>query len=677
MTSVPGFVRAGGGSTGGSGSSGRGGRGGWGGRTGGTAPRSRRAFGEDSYFDDDDDDDVQEAPQKPPPKRLRPNGDDEDDGFRPRAAAADDEDDEEDPLDAFMAGIEKTVKKEREEGPRALPKPKRDDIEGTDEQEQFFADVLAKKERPSDSFSDKFGPNDSEVPPLPAVDHSTIKYEPFCKDFYEEHEEVAALNSQAVYELRDSLNVRATGLDVPRPCVSFAHFGFDKMTMAVIQKAGFTKPTAIQAQAVPAVMSGRDVLGIAQTGSGKTAAFVWPMMMHVMDQRELRANEGPIAVVLAPTRELCQQISTEAKRVGRNFGLNVVAVFGGQSKWEQTKALQAGAEVVIATPGRLIDMVKSKATNLQRVTYLVLDEADRMFALGFEAQIRSILGQIRPDRQLLLFSATFKKRVESLAREFLEDPVRVVVGQVGDASENVTQIVEQMRAPSDKWLWLTYHLVMLQSAGSLLIFVTRKSNAEELATSLHNHGHKVYLLHGDMTQESRDKCIAEFKKLNSQILIATDVAARGLDIPTIRNVVNYDIARDIDTHTHRVGRTGRAGAKGTAYTLILPTETAFAGQLVNHLQKSNQNVPGFLMEMANMVRLCWRMREGVLISLCVCFCSRQNPNFVKNRGRGRGRGGRGGGGRGGGGYRGGAAVPPPPGLQASSSSQYNSARPPY
>uniref|UniRef100_A0A7N6A6E6 ATP-dependent RNA helicase DDX42 n=1 Tax=Anabas testudineus TaxID=64144 RepID=A0A7N6A6E6_ANATE len=422
------------------------------------------------------------------------------------------------------------------------------------------------------------------IMPLPPIDHSEIDYPPFEKNFYNEHEELSSLTGTQVMELRHKLNLRVSGAAPPKPCTSFAHFGFDEQLMHQIRKSEYTQPTPIQCQGVPIALSGRDMIGIAKTGSGKTAAFIWPMLVHIMDQKELEAGEGPIAVIVCPTRELCQQIHAECKRFGKAYSLRSVAVYGGGSMWEQAKALQEGAEIVVCTPGRLIDHVKKKATSLQRVTYLVYDEADRMFDMGFGGLVFSV--------------ATFRKKIERLARDILVDPIRVVQGDIGEANEDVTQVVELLPSGTDKWGWLTRRLVEFTSSGSVLIFVTKKANSEELATNLTQEGYSLGLLHGDMDQSERNKVISDFKKKNLPVLVATDVAARGLDIPSIRTVVNYDVARDIDTHTHRIGRTGRAGEKGVAYTLLTSKDTTFAGDLVRNLEGANQGVSKELMDLA-------------------------------------------------------------------------------
>nr|XP_060485031.1 ATP-dependent RNA helicase DDX42 isoform X1 [Panthera onca] len=321
----------------------------------------------------------------------------------------------------------------------------RDDIEEEDDQEAYFrymaenptAGVVQEEEEDNleyDSDGNPIAPSKKIIDPLPPIDHSEIDYPPFEKNFYNEHEEITNLTPQQLIDLRHKLNLRVSGAAPPRPGSSFAHFGFDEQLMHQIRKSEYTQPTPIQCQGVPVALSGRDMIGIAKTGSGKTAAFIWPMLIHIMDQKELEPGDGPIAVIVCPTRELCQQIHAECKRFGKAYNLRSVAVYGGGSMWEQAKALQEGAEIVVCTPGRLIDHVKKKATNLQRVSYLVFDEADRMFDMGFEYQVRSIASHVRPDRQTLLFSATFRKKIEKLARDILIDPIRVVQGDIGEVT---------------------------------------------------------------------------------------------------------------------------------------------------------------------------------------------------------------------------------------------------
>lgn len=437
-----------------------------------------------------------------------------------------------------------------------------------------------------------------DVDPLPSIDHSTITYSQFERNFYKEHPEIEKLTQEQSEDLRCKLEIKVSGESPPKPVCSFAHFNFDEQLMKVIRRSEYTQPTPIQAQAIPAALLGRNIIGIALTGSGKTAAYLWPMIVHIMGQPNLKRGDGPIGLVLVPTRELALQVYGQAKKFSHSYRIAVVCAYGGGSKYEQSKDLEAGAEIVVATPGRLIDLIKLGATNFKRVTYLVLDEADRFFEMGFEAQVRSICDHIRPNRQTLLFSATFKHRMEHLARKVVENPIKIVQKNLGDANEDVKQHAVALSEPSKKWDWLLSSLVKFTSAGSVLIFVTRIANSEELHRNLNNHGEETLLLHGDMDQSERNRVIMSFKRKEKSIMIATDVAARGLDISHIRTVINYDVARDIDTHVHRVGRTGRAGSKGDAYTLLTEKDREFAGQLVKNLESSNHDVSDELMKIA-------------------------------------------------------------------------------
>lgn len=516
---------------------------------------------------------------------------------------------DEDELDKFMAGVEETLEKEEAELKSSRKNnEKHMAFDEEDDQESYFN---ARKDIPLipypededeieyDSDGNPIAPERSKIiVPLPPVDHFEIDYPSFERNFYEEHMEISTLPEASVAELRRKISIKVSGFGPVRPAISFAHFGFDSHLMGVIRKSEYSTPTPIQAQAVPVALSGRDIIGIAKTGSGKTAAFVWPMLVHVMAQAELKPGDGPIALICAPTRELCQQIHSECKRFGKCYNLRSVACYGGGSKWEQTKTLQQGAEIAVCTPGRLIDLIKAKATNFLRVSYLVFDEADRMFDMGFEPQVRSIATNVRPDRQCLLFSATMKKKIEWLCRDVLSDPVRIVVGELGEANEDVVQAVEVMRNGHEKWTWLLSHVVEFTSGGSVLIFVTKKTNSEEVAKNLKENGHQLGLIHGDFDQFERNDILKKFKNREFPILVATDVAARGLDIPSIKTVVNYDVARDITTHTHRIGRTGRAGGKGIAYTLITAQDTHFGADLVRNLEGANQRVPNELLDLA-------------------------------------------------------------------------------
>ncbi|KAK3256679.1 hypothetical protein CYMTET_34195 [Cymbomonas tetramitiformis] len=294
-------------------------------------------------------------------------------------------------------------------------------------------------------------------------------------------------------------------------------------------------------------------------------------MVHCTDLQEveLEKGEGPIGIISAPTRELAHQIHTEAKKFAKPYGIQVCGVYGGMSKLDQIRQLKSGVEVVVSTPGRLIDMMKVKACNMKRTTYLVLDEVDRMFDQGFEPQVRSIVGQIRPDRQTLLFSATLPPRVERLIRDVLSDPIRITVGSIGQANEDIRQVVEVVDSELGKLPWLLSKLPGFIDNGDVMIFAGKKERVDDLESNLRAKGFKVAALHGDKDQASRMEVLRDFKAGKHHILVATDVAARGLDIQSLKTVVNFDVAREIDSHVHRIGRTGRAGAKdGVAYTLL-------------------------------------------------------------------------------------------------------------
>ncbi|XP_010507898.1 PREDICTED: DEAD-box ATP-dependent RNA helicase 24-like [Camelina sativa] len=542
------------------------------------------------------------------------------------AAANGGDDDEIDPLDAFMEGIHQEMKA----APPPKPKEKLERYKDDDDDDHIESFLKAKKDlgltlaadalnagynsdeevyaaaKAVDAGMIEYDSDDNpivvdkrKIEPIPALDHSSIDYEPINKDFYEEAESISGMSEQETSDYRQRLGIRVSGFDVHRPVKTFEDCGFSSQIMSAIKKQAYEKPTTIQCQALPIVLSGRDVIGIAKTGSGKTAAFVLPMIVHIMDQPELRKDEGPIGVICAPTRELAHQIFLEAKKFSKAYGLRVSAVYGGMSKHEQFKELKAGCEIVVATPGRLIDMLKMKALTMMRASYLVLDEADRMFDLGFEPQVRSIVGQIRPDRQTLLFSATMPWKVEKLAREILSDPIRVTVGEVGMANEDITQVVNVIPSDAEKLPWLIEKLPGMIDEGDVLVFASKKATVDEIEAQLTLNSFKVAALHGDKDQASRMETLQKFKSGIYHVLIATDVAARGLDIKSLKTVVNYDIAKDMDMHVHRIGRTGRAGDKdGVAYTLVTQREARFAGDLVNSLVAAGQNVPPELMDLA-------------------------------------------------------------------------------
>eukprot|EP00882_Tetradesmus_deserticola_P001170 GHRQ01001266.1.p1 GENE.GHRQ01001266.1~~GHRQ01001266.1.p1 ORF type:complete len:499 (+),score=176.14 GHRQ01001266.1:850-2346(+) len=297
-----------------------------------------------------------------------------------------------------------------------------------------------------------------------------------------------------------------------------------------VMKAGFTAPTPIQAQGWPMALLGRDLVGLAETGSGKTLAYLLPAVVHINAQPYLERGDGPIVLVIAPTRELAVQIQEECHKFGSSSRIKHTCVYGGAPRGPQVRDLTTGVEICIATPGRLIDMLDSRVTNLRRVTYLVLDEADRMLDMGFEPQIRKIVDQIRPDRQTLLWSATWPKEVQSIAKDFLQNPYQVIIGNPDlKANHNITQIVEVI-AEYDKYPRLRDLLkeVMTQPGAKALIFCETKRGCDEITRSLRNDGWPALALHGDKSQKERDWVLAEFKSNRHPLMLATDVAARGL-----------------------------------------------------------------------------------------------------------------------------------------------------
>mmetsp|Transcript_15877 Transcript_15877/g.23910 ORF Transcript_15877/g.23910 Transcript_15877/m.23910 type:complete len:785 (-) Transcript_15877:35-2389(-) len=453
----------------------------------------------------------------------------------------------------------------------------------------------------------------SRVEPLPPVDHASIKYIPFNKSFYHPHEEVAAMSEAEVSAYRRDHEIAVTGTDIPRPLRSFMHAGFPSPLLREIVKVGYEAPTPIQAQALPAALSGRDIIGLAKTGSGKTLSFLWPMIIHILDQPQMELGDGPIGLVLSPTRELTTQIYSEAKKFAKVFNIRVCAVYGGEGKWQMAKALKEAPEIVIATPGRLMELISNKSTNLKRCTMVVLDEADRMFELGFEYQMRSIVNNIRPDRQTLLFSATMKKKIEGFAREVVKNPIRIVIGSLGQSNPDIKQIVEIVPEDAHKWPWLACRIEGCIRAGKVLIFVSGKADTETLASELARHFEMrqvavgVECIHGDKDQTDRTNAIKKFKSGSSSVLVATDVASRGLDIKDVRTVINYNAAKNIETHVHRIGRTGRMGIEGVvpgvAYTLLsraASSDRSFSVSLVKNLRDAGQNeaVTSELLEMA-------------------------------------------------------------------------------
>lgn len=337
--------------------------------------------------------------------------------------------------------------------------------------------------------------------------------------------------------------------------------------------------------------------------SGKTLAFVLPMLRHVLDQPPAGPGEGAIAIILAPTRELATQIHNEVKKFTRHLNLRAVCVYGGASVAEQITLLKRGAEIIVGTPGRLIDMLSvnsGRLTNLSRCTYLTLDEADRMFDMGFEPQISRILDNIRPDAQKVLFSATFPRSVETLAKKALKTaPLEIIIGGRSVASSSITQFVE-VREASTKFPRLLEILGQWYPRNqNILIFVDKQEAVDTLFRQLIDAGYPALALHGGMDQADRDYTITDFKSKLRTIMVATSIVARGLDVKDLTLVINFSVPNHYEDYVHRVGRTGRAGKAGTAITFIEPSEIKYAPDLVKGLQAAKQVVPKDLQAMAD------------------------------------------------------------------------------
>lgn len=352
--------------------------------------------------------------------------------------------------------------------------------------------------------------------------------------------------------------------------MSFESLGLSAALTRAVAAKGYTEPTPVQSKAIPVILSGRDLMAAAQTGTGKTAGFTLPMLQRLSETSAHNGRRRVRALVLAPTRELAMQVQASVRDYGQNLRLKSWAVFGGVGIGPQIGALRRGVDILVATPGRLLDLVNQGAADLSGVEMLVLDEADRMLDMGFIHDIRRIIGKLPNRRQNLMFSATFAGPIRKLADGLMTDPVRVQVAAENTAAETVTHTVHAANR-GDKRAMLSW-LIGSNNWRQVLVFARTKHGADRLARQLEADGLKSTAIHGNKSQHQRTKALESFKRGNVRVLVATDVAARGLDIDHLPHVVNFDLPHVAEDYIHRIGRTGRAGRAGTAISLVSPEE---------------------------------------------------------------------------------------------------------
>ncbi|XP_018399400.1 PREDICTED: ATP-dependent RNA helicase DBP2-like [Cyphomyrmex costatus] len=424
------------------------------------------------------------------------------------------------------------------------------------------------------------------------------------KNLYVPHVNILNRTPDEISKYHAGKEITVKGNNTPSPIQAFEESNFPDYVMEEIRKQGFAEPTAIQAQGWPIALSGRDLVGIAQTGSGKTLAYILPATVHINHQPRLSRGDGPIVLILAPTRELAQQIQTVARDFGSSSCIRNTCIFGGSPKGPQARDLERGVEICIATPGRLIDFLEKGTTNLRRCTYLVLDEADRMLDMGFEPQIRKIIEQIRPDRQVLMWSATWPKEVQALAEDFLSDYIQINIGSLTlAANHNIRQIVEICQE-HEKEMKLSQLLreIGTERGSKMIIFVETKKKVDDITKTIKREGWSAISIHGDKSQPERDYVLSEFRNGKTMILVATDVAARGLDVEDVKYVINFDYPNSSEDYIHRIGRTGRCQSAGTAYAYFTPNNARQAKELIAVLEEAGQAINPQLADMANSVR---------------------------------------------------------------------------
>ncbi|KAM9978938.1 hypothetical protein ACTFIY_012698 [Dictyostelium cf. discoideum] len=442
------------------------------------------------------------------------------------------------------------------------------------------------------------------------------------------------------------------------PLNSFADVDLGDVLLGNIKHAKYTKPTPVQKSALPIILKNRDLMACAQTGSGKTAAFLFPIISGILLDGAPEAPPAykpgvpraacPRALVLAPTRELAQQIFDEANKFSYGSPVSSVVIYGGAEVFHQINELDRGCDILVATTGRLVDLLMRGRVSLSKIKYLVLDEADRMLDMGFEPQIRQIISEFDMpgcrDRQTLMFSATFPKQIQNLAADFLYNYIFLKVGVVG-TTQNITQRIEYV-VEEDKNSYLLDYLSGLKSDGLCLIFVETKRSCDTLTYFLNQRNFPTTCIHGDLTQPERENALQSFRSFATPFLVATDIASRGLHIGNVNLVINFDLPTDIHIYVHRIGRTGRAGKKGLAISFFNEKNKPVGAELLKLMKASNQDIPDWFEKMVHNLR----MSKGPSNSKSNSpFNKSYNSHHNRDDNRG-GYGGGNGGGGGGGGY---------------------------
>ncbi|EMD44199.1 DEAD/DEAH box helicase, putative [Entamoeba histolytica KU27] len=517
-----------------------------------------------------------------------------------------------DDFDTFMNQMEEESAQQVSEAMGRLKELKGNEIkeienEENEENEEHERNE-GKKEEARDSedladYKDELAQIKKKKLELLDVDHKNIQYEPIHKALYVEVPDIKKLKKEEVKEIRriELEGCIVKGKNCPKPIRTWSECGINPITMDVIKALKYEKPSPVQRQAIPVIMSGYDAIVCAKTGSGKTLAYTIPLIKHVMAQRPLSKGEGPIGIVFAPIRELAEQINTEINKFGKYLNIRSVAVFGGTGISNQIGALKRGTEIVVCTPGRMIDILvtnNGRITNLRRVTFVVLDEADRMFDMGFGPQIKRIIEGIRPDKQIVMFSATFPISVEQHAREFLKKPIEIICGGRSQVSNTIEQIVEVIETKKKIERLISIVLEQNNKGGRIIIFTETQKNCDELYQNLMERNINCLLLHGGIDQIDRQNTIQEFKSgIGRTILITTSLCARGLDVKGLELVINYDCPNHLEDYVHRVGRTGRAGKRGKAITFITKEEERYSEDIVKALTLSGGSISKELNDM--------------------------------------------------------------------------------